>query len=85
MKRMAAIQYDGFGGPDVLRMRHIAIPSPGPGQVLIRVKAASVVPADWKLRAGHLTRLFQVTFPKTPGRDGAGIVAATGNKPNGVL
>jgi NADPH:quinone reductase-like Zn-dependent oxidoreductase len=75
---MKAIQYHRFGGPDVLQMDKVPDPQPGPGQVRIALRAASVVPADWKVRAGQLQQHFKVTFPKIPGRDGAGIVTATG-------
>lgn len=78
MSTMTTIQYERFGGPDVLELCEVPKPSPGPGQALVAVKAASVIPADWKLRAGHLKHLFKVSFPKIPGRDGAGIVEATG-------
>ena len=75
---MKAIQYHQFGGPEVLRLMDVPDPQPGPGQIRVALKAASVVPADWKLRAGQLQQHFQVTFPKIPGRDGAGIVSAVG-------
>lgn len=78
MSTMTAIRYERFGGPDVLELGQAPKPSPGPGQVLVAVRAASVVPADWKLRAGHLKHLFEIGFPKIPGRDGAGIVEALG-------
>jgi NADPH:quinone reductase-like Zn-dependent oxidoreductase len=75
---MKAIVYDTFGGPEVLDYREMPDPAPGPGEVLVDLRAASVIPADWKLRAGHLTQLFNVTFPKIPGRDGCGIVRSVG-------
>lgn len=75
---MKAIVYDTFGGPEVLSYRDMPDPQPGPGKVLVDVHAASVIPADWKLRAGHLQSLFTVTFPKIPGRDGCGTVRAVG-------
>ncbi|HUT50533.1 MAG TPA: NADP-dependent oxidoreductase [Alphaproteobacteria bacterium] len=84
MHTMTAICYERFGGPEVLELREAAKPSPLPGQVLVAVKAASVIPADWKLRAGHLQHLFVVTFPKIPGRDGAGVVEAVGDGVEGV-
>lgn len=75
---MKAIIYDTFGGPEVLSFRETPDPVPGPGEVLVDLHAASVIPADWKLRAGHLQSLFSVTFPKIPGRDGCGVVSAVG-------
>jgi NADPH:quinone reductase-like Zn-dependent oxidoreductase len=53
---------------------------PGPDEVQIDIEAASVIPGDWKLRAGHLQKMFDVALPKIPGRDGAGIVAAVGGR-----
>jgi NADPH2:quinone reductase len=73
-----AVLYRRFGGPDVLEFANVADPEPGDGQVRIDLRATSVVPADWKLRAGHLSRLFPVTFPKIPGRSGAGVVSKLG-------
>lgn len=75
---MQAIQYDRFGGPEMLHLVDLPDPEPGPGQVRVALKAASVIPGDCKLRAGHLTALFPVTPPKIPGRDGAGIVDKLG-------
>lgn len=75
---MKAIVYDRFGGPGVMRLADIAEPPPGPDEALIRVRAASVIPGDWKLRAGRLQDMFPISFPKIPGRDGAGEVVALG-------
>ena len=77
---MKAILYDQFGGPEVLRLADVREPEFGDGEVLIDVAAASVTPGDFKLRAGHLQKLFPITFPKISGRDGAGTVSAVGNK-----
>jgi len=75
---MQAIRYDRHGGPEVLRLDDIAPPEPGPGEVRVDLRAASVIPADWKVRAGHLSHLFPIAFPKIPGRDGAGVVGKLG-------
>ena len=75
---MKALLYEAYGGPDVLRLRELQDPSPGPGDVLIRVRAASVGPGDCKLRAGLLQRHFSISFPKIPGRYGAGEAMALG-------
>jgi NADPH:quinone reductase-like Zn-dependent oxidoreductase len=76
---MTAIRYDRFGGPDVMQLVEIPAPEPGPGQVRVALHAASVIPADWKLRAGELQHLFSIGFPKIPGRDGAGVVTRLGD------
>ena len=75
---MRAIQYRRFGGPAVLELAEVPDPHPGPGQVRVDLRAASAIPGDCKLRAGHLQAHFKVTFPKIPGRDGAGIVTEVG-------
>lgn len=75
---MKALQYGTYGGPEVLAIRELAPPAPAAGEVLIRVHAATVAPGDCKARAGLLQRFFSVTFPKIPGRYGAGEVAALG-------
>jgi len=74
-----AIAYERYGGPEVLQLVDLPDPAPGPGEVLVELQAASVIPADWKVRSGALTHFFDVTFPKIPGRDGAGVVAAVGD------
>ena len=76
---MTAIRYERFGGPDVMQLVEVPAPEPGPGQVRIALHAASVIPADWKLRAGELQHLFSIGFPKIPGRDGAGVVTKLGD------
>ena len=75
---MKAIRFDRFGGPEELRLVDLPDPAPGPGEVLIEVRAVSVVPGDCKLRQGLLTGYFPVLPPKVPGRDGAGIVRDVG-------
>jgi NADPH:quinone reductase-like Zn-dependent oxidoreductase len=75
---MKALLYACYGGADVLRVAEVPDPSPGLGEVLIRVRAASVGPGDCKLRAGLLQAHFSISFPKIPGRYGAGEVVALG-------
>jgi NADPH:quinone reductase-like Zn-dependent oxidoreductase len=79
---MRAIRLDRFGGPEVLHAVTVETPEPGPGEVLVRVEAASVNPADWKLRAGMLPRFGPPPF--VLGRDFAGTVAAIGPDATGV-
>jgi len=75
---LKAICFDKFGGPEELKLVDMPDPVPGPEDVLIDVHAVSVVPGDWKLRKGLLTKMFAVRPPKVPGRDGAGIVRSVG-------
>ncbi|WP_216898522.1 NADP-dependent oxidoreductase [Nocardia alni] len=75
---MRAITQNRFGGPDVLETVEVPRPTPGPGEVLVRVTATSVNPADWKLRSGEVTRLGEPPF--TLGFDVSGtVVEAVGD------
>ena len=49
---MKAIVYQNYGSPDILRCEEIDKPTPGNNEVLIKVRAASVNPLDWKLMKG---------------------------------
>ncbi|MFC5529852.1 NADP-dependent oxidoreductase [Cohnella yongneupensis] len=73
---MQAIQYDQFGGPEVMREIQMPRPVPQNGEVLIRIVAAGVLPVDWKIRKGLFR--FPVQFPVIPGTALAGVVEATG-------
>ena len=69
---MRAVRIHGYGGPEVMRLDEVPVPQPSPGQVLVKVRAASVNPIDWKMRRGVLKGIFPLTFPRTLGRDCAG-------------
>ena len=75
---MRAITYSRFGGPDVLQVTDIPTPKVGPDSVLIRVRASSVNPVDWKVREGHLAEIMDTVFPVIPGWDVAGVVEQVG-------
>ncbi len=75
---MKAMVIDAFGGAEAMYMTEIATPVPGPGEVLIRIRATSVNPVEWKIREGHLARLFPCSFPLILGWDAAGTIAAVG-------
>lgn len=75
---MRAMVLDRNGGPEVLRMGEVERPSPGRGQVLIRLSHAGVNPADWKTREGWLSMFFDYRFPFVLGFDGAGWVEEVG-------
>ena len=75
--RMSALTIDGYGDEPVLAQ--IATPTPGPGEVLLRVAGAALNPLDVKLVAGHLQDFFPVaSFPYTVGTDLSGTVVAVG-------
>jgi NADPH2:quinone reductase len=70
-RMMKALRFSSFGPPSVLRIDDVAIPEPGEGESLVRVKAAAINPADYKNVSGHFKN---TTLPRTPGKDFAGIV-----------
>ncbi len=75
---MQAIQAQDYGGSEVLVLEEAQRPEPTADQVLIRLKAAGVNPADWKYRSGAFKQFMLLQFPWTPGLEGAGIVEAVG-------
>lgn len=75
---MRAMIYGAYGGSEKLELAERPRPTPGPGQVLIRVLASSVNPVDWKLASGKLRLIMPVKFPNIPGFDVAGEVAELG-------
>jgi NADPH:quinone reductase-like Zn-dependent oxidoreductase len=80
-----AVEYDGYGGPEVLKLRRTKPPQPAPGEVLVKVHAASMNPVDWKIRSGMLQKFFPVKFPAITGRDGSGEVIATASETEASL
>lgn len=75
---MKAIVVHQYGGPDVLKFEDFPDPVPGPGQVLIKVAAASVNPIDYKRRAGLTKDFYPLTFPGLIGVDVSGTVSQIG-------
>jgi NADPH:quinone reductase-like Zn-dependent oxidoreductase len=81
---MKAVRFEGYGGTDVLKVVDVPQPVPGPGQVLVQVKAAGINPGEAMIREGALRDQWPVTFPSGQGSDLAGIVAETGRGMTGV-
>ncbi|MFE1894766.1 NADP-dependent oxidoreductase [Streptomyces yangpuensis] len=75
---MKAITYSAYGTPASLMLVDAPQPKVGPGEVLVRVRAAGVNPVDWKLAAGYLDPILEVRHPVIPGWDVAGVVEAVG-------
>ena len=73
-----AVRFDHYGGIDVLQVSDVPDPVPGPGEVLVRVKAASINPGEGKIREGALHSRFPATFPSGQGSDFAGVVEGVG-------
>jgi NADPH:quinone reductase-like Zn-dependent oxidoreductase len=83
MEMMKAIRVHEYGGPEVLKYEEAPRPEPGPGEVLVRIRAAGVNPVDWKVREGHRREALAYRMPFVPGWDVSGVVEATG--PNVTL
>ncbi len=72
---MKAIVVREFGGPEVMRLEEAPDPKPGPGQVVVKVKAVGVNPVDTYIRAG---KYGERPLPYIPGVDAAGVVEEIG-------
>ncbi|MGW0827678.1 NAD(P)-dependent alcohol dehydrogenase [Streptomyces sp. NPDC002845] len=86
---MKAVVQDRYGSPDVLEVKDVEQPVPGDGEVLVRVRAASVNAADWHLMRGdpYVARLalgLRRPRARIRGRDFAGVVEAVGAQVTGL-
>ena len=81
---MKAVQFDGYGGVEVLEVRDVARPEPGPNQVLVAVRAAGINISEAKIRSGAVRAIFPATFPSGQGSDLAGVVEEVGASVKGV-
>ncbi len=77
---MKAIVYNQFGSTEVLQMVEQAKPTIKPDQVLVKLKAFSINPMDWKIRKGEMKLMSGSKFPKHIGTDFAGIVEQVGSE-----
>jgi NADPH:quinone reductase-like Zn-dependent oxidoreductase len=75
---MRAFFYEEFGGPEVMRVADLPDPGPRENEVLVAVRASSVNPLDFKMRAGSLRLLVGSHVPRITGADFAGEVVAAG-------
>ena len=81
---MKAMVIDEFGGPEVFRAAEVETPTPGDGEVLVRVEASSVNPVDTKIRSGVLAAIAP-PFPAILHGDVAGVVESVGPGVDGFL
>src|SRR5215470_6605111 len=87
---MKAVIQDRFGPPEVLKLADIKLPEVGAGDVLVRVHAAALNPADWHILRGDplVARLMGVGLTKPKARvagiDAAGVVEAAGTDVRGL-
>jgi NADPH:quinone reductase-like Zn-dependent oxidoreductase len=82
---MKAIVVHQYGGPEVLKFEEYPDPVAGPGEVLVRVAAASVNPIDYKRRAGLTKDFYPMTFPGLIGVDMAGTAVKIGPSVEGFF
>ncbi|WP_198320489.1 NADP-dependent oxidoreductase [Actinosynnema pretiosum] len=75
---MRALVATGYGDPDQLTLAELPVPTPGLGQVLVRIAAAAVNPTDLRVLTGGFRDLLDLEFPYTPGNEFAGTVVETG-------
>jgi NADPH:quinone reductase len=72
-----AVVLERFGGPEVLQYVDLPIPTPGPGQVLVKSQSIGVCKADWRVRTGR-SQWLTCPFPVTLGYEMAGTIEALG-------
>jgi NADPH2:quinone reductase len=73
-----AVQFDEYGGLDVLQVREVEVREPGKEEVVVEVKAAGINPGEASIRKGLLDDRFPSTFPSGEGSDLAGVVKEVG-------
>ncbi|MFL5628259.1 MAG: NADP-dependent oxidoreductase [Ktedonobacteraceae bacterium] len=77
-RSIQAIRVHQYGGPEQLKLEQIPCPEPQAGEVLVRVHAAGVLPAEWKVRQGFFKDFRPISFPYIPGSAFAGVVEEVG-------
>jgi len=83
MAEMEVVIIDKFGSREVMKFRKLPIPTPGPNEILLKVKAASINPVDWKIREGQFPAIKSDKLPYVLGRDLSGVVEACGTETKG--
>ncbi|WP_206606269.1 NADP-dependent oxidoreductase [Steroidobacter cummioxidans] len=78
MATMHAMRIHSFGGPDVIQLDEVPRPEPERDEVLVRIKAASVNPVDYKIRSGQFAKAEQL--PMVLGQDMSGTIARCGTQ-----
>ncbi|WP_320202047.1 NADP-dependent oxidoreductase (plasmid) [Agrobacterium sp. rho-13.3] len=76
--RSRALRLQAYGGPETLTVDQLSAAEPGPGEVLVSVKAAAVNGIDWKIREGYMRERFKLILPATLGIEMAGVVIQPG-------
>ncbi len=76
---MKAVVLHEYGGPEQLKYEEADMPAYGADEVLVRMKATSINPIDWKLRSGAAKARFPLKLPAILGRDLCGEISAVGS------
>lgn len=76
---MKAVRFDQYGDRDVLYIAEVEAPHPGPGEVVVEVRAAGINPGEASIRQGYLHERWPATFPSGQGTDLAGVVTELGD------
>ena len=77
---MKAVAFDRHGSAEELQYRELEKPIAKSNELLVRVRASSVNPVDWKIRQGHLQLLTGYNFPRIVGSDISGVVVEVGRE-----
>ena len=75
---MKRIQYNQYGGAELMRLDDFELATPGKGQVAVKIRFAAINPIDWKLRNGVMKIVTGNAFPRAMGMDLSGTVIAVG-------
>ncbi|OBH11293.1 NADP-dependent oxidoreductase [Mycobacterium sp. E1747] len=73
-----AVRFDRYGGREVLYVADVDMPRPGPGEVVVEIRAAGINPGEAAIRSGAMHEMFPATFPSGEGSDLAGVVTEVG-------
>lgn len=79
IQMMQAIQVHQYGEPEQLKLEQVPRPEPQAGEVLIRVRATGVLPAEWKMRKGFFQAIRPAIFPYIPGSAMSGVIEKVGS------
>jgi len=77
MPEAIAVLATAYGGPEVLAVEPVELPAPGPGEVLVDVRAAGLNPFDWKLFSGRMGA-DPAALPRRIGLEASGVIAEVG-------
>jgi NADPH:quinone reductase-like Zn-dependent oxidoreductase len=75
---MRAVVLNAYGPPSVLTLTTLPDPTPGPGEIAVRMAGASINPIDWKQRSGAAQAWIPLKFPAVLGRDASGTILSVG-------